>query len=114
MFPRKIKIMGEKWRITIKERGEDPILSGANGYCRPTSRDIVICDLRDDDEYGDPIGMMKHALKHELVHSLMFESGIGFCSHDAECWGTDEEIVDWIAKNSMKLFKLFRRCGLLC
>lgn len=114
MFPRKIKIMGEKWRITIKEREEDPILSGANGYCRPTSRDIVICDLRDDDEYGDPIGMMKHALKHELVHSMMFESGIGFCSHDAECWGTDEEIVDWIAKNSMKLFKLFRRCGLLC
>jgi len=46
----------------------------------------------------------KQVIRHELVHAFLFESGL-----DASSWGKNEEIVDWIAIQSLKLFEAFMK-----
>jgi len=56
----------------------------------------------------------KCTLRHELVHAFLNESGLMWNSFTPDkAWAKNEEMVDWIAIQSPKLFKVFREVNAL-
>lgn len=93
---KKIKILGETWFIHFFKEKDDPELSNADGYTSTKNgeRRIVI---KEDSYLSKEL-----ILRHELIHAFLFETGLGFCSD----WATNEEMVDWFARNWTKINKL--------
>lgn len=100
-----VDVLGTKYTITESNRIEDNNLENNDGYCDFSTKKIVI------DTFKNTPGSMedlekyrKQVIRHELVHAFLFESGL-----DASSWGKNEEIVDWIAIQSLKLFEAFMK-----
>ena len=98
-----VKVLGQVYNIIESNKLEDDNLENADGYCDFTTHKIVIDtfknspgSLEDLEEYR------KQVIRHELVHAFLNESGL-----DANSWGRDEEIVDWIAIQVVKMVEAF-------
>jgi hypothetical protein len=63
-----------------------------------------LCDL---DKY------QKEVLRHEIIHAFLYESGLDACAGPAESWASNEEMVDWFAIQSPKIFRVFQEQGLM-
>ena len=48
--------------------------------------------------------LQKRTIRHEIVHAILFESGL---DHNTE-WARNEEVVDWIAIQFPKLLDIFK------
>lgn len=102
----KINILGTEYTIfsNVSEQ-EKPFMKGSDGLTDFTTKEIFVAILDD----GDPMNMQNmkvyedRTIRHEIVHAFLFESGL---DHNTE-WARNEEIVDWIAIQSPKLFKIF-------
>lgn len=105
-----VDILGAPWTIRCPRRDDDVRLKndeGCAGYCDSTTHTIVVCDMvRDEEEVVDRLEdqevLFRRALRHELVHAMLYESGL-----DADSWAANEEIVDWIAIQFEKMLHLF-------
>lgn len=54
----------------------------------------------------------KKVLRHELMHAFLNESGLSANSTVPDCaWAKNEEMVDWFAIQSPKIFKVFSEAG---
>ncbi len=105
---KEVKILGESWRIAIKEEADDQILKSSDGYTDKTTRYIAVSDMPDDSSLGDPIVYIKKVIRHEVIHAFMFESGL------AENWehkdvGQEELTVDWMAIQFPKMQKVLEQ-----
>lgn len=101
----KIDILGELYKVCFRD-ATDPRLENADGYCDWTTNEIVVRqDWADDVHNLKDLNVYKlKVLKHELIHAFLFESGLAENS-----WGTNEEIVDWIALQFDKIVNAFDR-----
>ena len=60
------------------------------------------------------INLNKKKLRHEIVHAFLFESGLSSNTHGIYgAWAENEEMVDWIAIQSPKIFKVFQELEIL-
>ena len=110
----KVNILGVEYRIIIADKEEKPKLKEADGYMDQTIREIVVekferdlMTVKDLDHYT------KKVLRHEIIHAFLYESGLWNNSEKVEAWAVSEEIVDWIAIQSPKIFKVFEEAGAL-
>lgn len=108
----KVNILGTEYTITYKNVDDDAGLKEADGYCDPTSHEIVI-RKNNVNELGDFEELQKRSLRHELVHAMLFESGLGHNFQHVNEYGHDETIVDWFAIQSTKIYKIFTELNLL-
>ena len=104
-----VDVLGTKYEIIQSDKLKDNTLEQHDGYCDFTTKKIVIDTFKhfpgcveDLDKYR------KQVIRHELVHAFLFESGL-----DSSSWGNNEEIVDWIAIQSIKLFDVFNKMDLI-
>lgn len=105
----KINILGTEYTINTVKREDDPKLSGFDGYCDVTTKEIVLCQVEQDkDSVKDLDRYMNGVLRHEIVHAFLFESGL-----HAESFAMDETCVDWIALQASKMFNLWAGLGIL-
>lgn len=94
----------------LKEVGE-----GASGLCNRHDRDIFIkkCNDKDMTDTGRKRCEMD-TLRHEIIHAYLSESGLSVnASNCYGSWATNEEMVDWFAIQSPKIFKTFKEAGCL-
>ena len=116
MENRKINILGTEWKIVTCKEEESELL---NGKCRDgctdnSTRTIWICEKKDDCELQDYEMWKKLALRHEILHAFLFESGLDASSiYTYGPWANNEEMVDWFAIQSPKIFKVYSELGLL-
>lgn len=103
----KVNVLGTQYTIYKDTTELDrPFISGADGITDFTTKEIFIAPLDD----GDPNNMQamehyeKRTIRHELIHAILFESGL---DHNSK-WGRDEELVDWIAIQFPKLLAVFQ------
>lgn len=100
----KIDVLGTEYTVTYKRPHEDTLLETALGYCDPTSKTIIILDHKPEDRrtqtYDRPDIAMSNALRHELVHAFLYESGL-------EAYYEDEVLVNWISLQFDKLREAF-------
>ena len=100
-----ISILGEQWEVRIRKEEEEERLKDCDGFTDWTARVIVIGDRREGATLRFPVEYMKKVLRHEIVHAVFRESGLG----ESMYWGiqNEEMLVDWIA---IQLPKIAETC----
>ena len=116
----KVNIFGTEYRIEKHNGNDDKDLKPSNkmGYCFYDEHLIVYTDLSTDDEWGKETEAARESrekitIRHEIFHAFLFESGMEQCSSETEAWATNEEMVDWFAIQSPKIFKVFKELDIL-
>lgn len=115
MENRKINILGTEYRIEFRKEDEDTILKDCNGYCDVTVKLIVVlAEPNKECDYEDFSFIQKKTLRHEIVHAFLTESGLFNNTYNVDAgWSKNEEMVDWFAIQSPKIFKVYSELGLL-
>ena len=99
-----VSILGQNYTIEKRKRVNDPKLEEADGYCETQSKKIIIADIIPDNYTLEKVEeYTKKVIRHEIVHTFLYESGLDSNSD----WARNEEIVDWIAIQAKKIYKAF-------
>ena len=107
--PRTINVLGTEIKVLFREEKQDPKLEELGGYFDATDNLIVVkIPEKDSMSVGNLENHQKIVLRHEIIHAFLHESGLDWSSVSSECWATNEEMVDWFAIQSPKIFKVFR------
>ena len=106
---RTINVLGTDIRIHFRKESEDPHLESCDGYY-DHSESLIVVKIPEPDvnSIRDLESYQKKVLRHEIIHAFLYESGMGHCSAPVDSWATNEEMVDWFAIQSPKIFKVFR------
>lgn len=109
----KVDILGEQYEILLNvEEKDDVRLKRADGYMDHTVKKIVVAKMeQDENSLADLSVYEKKVLRHEIIHAFLAESGLRENSGKSGSWAQNEEMVDWIALQSPKIFKAFQECG---
>lgn len=116
MENRKINILGSEWKIIICKEEESELLNGKyrDGCTDNSTKTIWICEKKDDCELQDYEAWKRLTLRHEILHAFLFESGLDASSSSMNgAWAANEEMVDWFAIQSPKIFKAYSELGIL-
>lgn len=107
--PRTINVLGTEIRVFFREEKQDPKLEELSGYFDATENMIVVkIPEKDAMSCGNLENHQKKVLRHEIIHAFLYESGLDWSAASCDCWATNEEMVDWMAIQSPKIFKVFR------
>ncbi len=113
---KKVNILGSEW--TLKIVRDDPAFEEATGYVNDAARIIMIeavkmkegaLDFDLQSQYID----QKRTIRHEVLHAYLYESGLAHSSNSAENWAVNEEMVDWFARMSPKIFATYKELKVL-
>lgn len=118
---KKISVLGTEYTIRRVDSGQDEYMEKMHysGYCDSGTLEIVILNLKSTKEwenYTDECIKRKEneTLRHELFHAFLNESGLQWSSFTPDsAWAKNEEMVDWLAIQSPKIFKLFKELDIL-
>lgn len=112
-----INILGTTYKIFYKTKEEDVKLEKIDGYCDYSTKTIVCIKRTEKDndimDLGDLKFIDKRILRHEIIHSFMYESGLWCNSFGVNAWAENEEMTDWFAIQSPKIFKVFEELKIL-
>ena len=108
-----VNILGTPYEIIVKKYDEDEAFERRSivGLCDGYVKEIVVCDMHtykgwENEAEKTVVAAQKQALRHEIVHAFFDESGLMDSSSMVECpWSKNEEMVDWIANQGMKIYK---------
>lgn len=112
-------VLGTDYTITIRKYADDEAFerNSISGYCNGCTKEIVVCDMatckgwehEDEDTVKEA---QKETLRHEIVHAFFEESGL---SGNSNCfdgaWARNEELIDWIALQGVKIHKAWLEVG---
>lgn len=102
-----VNILGQEYEIIKQTKEENPKLEDNYAICEIHSKKIVM-----DSEIGKNEKMAverldlfeNKVLRHEIIHAFFAESGL-----DGNCdYARNEELVDWIAYQVPKMWKVFQ------
>ena len=104
----KINVLGTEYTIRTKKRHKDTLLKSMDGYCDDSVKRIVVSHLEPEpDSKHDLEAVWKKVLRHEIIHAFLSESGLA----ENRDWAQNEEIVDWIAIQGPKIYKVWKEVG---
>lgn len=110
---KKINILGTDYEILRQNHKQNPKLENANGLCENYSKKIVVDTFEDAKEDVMCVEKLEEfenkVLRHEIIHAFLSESGLRNNSN----WAENEEMVDWFAIQSPKIYKVFSELGVL-
>lgn len=113
----KVDILGSEWSVKFGNKKQYPSLTNADGYTDLSTREIVVDDMEaSQGQIGvkaDLKSYQKQVIRHEIIHAFLMESGLDSNSNSADSWATNEEMVDWFAIQSPKIFKVFNELKLM-
>lgn len=113
----KINILGTEYTISFGTTKEYPALEKMDGYTDTSVHLIVIDNMSELKEAVDAKKDLESykncVLRHEIVHAFLHESGLSSCSKHSCNWAVDEEMVDWFALQSPKIYKVFDELDIL-
>lgn len=111
----KINVLGTEYTICEKTEEQDYRLEDCDGYCDKTTKEIVVLKVSADNcNLRNPKWYVNKVLRHEIVHAFLFESGMHECTNwDAKESCHNEQLVDWFAVQSPKIFKVYFDLGIL-
>lgn len=116
-----VNILGTEYKIETHKISEDETMEKNrwSGYCNEDTKVIVIADTSEAEYFPNMTDdekriYTKKTLRHEITHAFFSESGLSDNANQfAEAWATNEEMVDWFAIQSPKIFKVFQELDIL-
>lgn len=106
----KINILGQEYEVKIQNEEENPKLKKADGVCEFYSKEIIVCDVQEDEEtFNNMQEYRNKVLRHEIIHAFIHESGLDVMSD----WARNEEMVDFFAYQIPKIAKLFKELEII-
>ena len=117
----KVNVLGTEYKIKTRKVSEDAELKQRHlaGYCAEDTKEIIIADMTDKELFPNMTAKemriyRRQVLRHEIVHAFLCESGLTDSTIVPEQgWARNEEMVDWFAIQSPKIFKAFADAGCL-
>ena len=114
---KQVNILGTKYKILFSSEREDVKLKDISGYCDYSIKLIVVKKIEEQDktimDLGDLDRIANRVLRHEIIHAFMYESGLWCNTVGCENWATNEEMTDWFAIQSPKIFKVYKKLEVL-
>ena len=113
MEKKTVNILGTEYKILVQSESENPKLKENSGLCEQYSKKIIISDFEDCKD--DPMLVenfeeyKKKVVHHECFHAFFGEAGLRNHSDYAE----NEELIDWLAIMSPRIFKVFQELDIL-
>lgn len=112
-----VNILGEEYIIKYRTIQEDKKLEELAGYTDFYSKEIVIEDKNRSERSTTDTDNLKEyenkVLKHEIIHAYLYESGLDVNSSKSYAWATNEEMIDWFAIQSSKIYKTYEELEIL-
>lgn len=101
-------ILGTTYKITYKRFSNKDL----DGTCSYSAKTI---EIRLDNYYQveNFKAIQDRALRHEIIHAFLCESGLSENSNSCEAWAVNEEMVDWFAIQSPKIFETFKELNIV-
>lgn len=110
----KVNVLGTTYKIRFRHENEDEKLQELSGYCDYSNKTIVVAIFEKSvDSVNNIESVQKSVLRHEIMHAFLYESGLDVQSCNVDCWAKNEEMIDWFALQSKKIFKAFKKVGAL-
>jgi hypothetical protein len=104
-----VDVLGTPYKIIESNREQDNNLENADGYCDFSTKKIIIDTFKNrPGDMEDLETYKKQVIRHEITHAFLHESGL-----DANSWAGNEEIVDWIAIQFLKMAEAFGKVDAL-
>ena len=121
MENRKINILGTEYQIETHKVSEDSYLEDnkLSGYCGEEEKIIVVADMSEEKYFPnmnerEQETYRKRVLRHEIIHAFLNESGLSDSSNRFDgAWAKNEEMVDWFAIQSPKIYDVYLKLGLV-
>ncbi len=99
---KKVNILGTEYSIEIDGALEK---INADGLCKEYDKKIAIRDVNsmlcDNDSADTKKRRFNETLRHEIIHAFFNESGL-------DDYSSNEQLVNWIAIQSPKIFQVFK------
>lgn len=111
----KVNILGTEYDIKFKSVKDDHILSDMDGYTDESIKTIIVDDMSNvqEDSKKNLTAYQKRVIRHEIIHAFLIESGMDGNGNKCDHWELNEEMVDWFAIQSPKIFKVFQEINIL-
>lgn len=108
-----VEILGTLYTIHF-DVPDEKMPEGADGCMDQSIHQIRIAEFESDrNTIQDMESYKKKVLRHEIIHAFLYESGLWNNSGNVQGWAQSEEITDWIAIQSPKLFQAFKEADCL-
>ena len=112
----KVNILGTDYEIIIRDYDKEPYFKkyDADGFCDSIRKEIVLCNMLTHPDFDETKEYFetykKQVLRHEIVHTFFNESGLEYNSGIISNlgWAKNEEMVDWIALQGLKLYNAWQ------
>ena len=114
----KIDVLGTEYKIEYRNIKNDRKLDETEGYTDLYKKLIVIGNIEQrnyfKDEPKEKISIVKNkVLRHEIVHAFLYESGLDTNSNRSYSWADNEEMVDWFAIQSPKIYEIYKKLNII-
>jgi len=106
-----INIMGEEWKIIWSD--DEEILEDNYGLTFGNINLIVISKIKDTADNLDWINNQKIVLRHELLHAYLNSCGLASSTNGCDSWADNEEMVDWFARLSTRIFNTYKELKII-
>lgn len=118
MGKNKINILGTTYQLHFdlsddKEKRLKTAWGITDFYTKDIFVDSKILKYDEDTTTKSLPEFKKKVLRHEILHAFLFESGLVENSKEQRAWAENEEMVDWFAIQSPKLFKIYKELDIL-
>lgn len=108
-----ITVLGVDYVVRFGTSEEYPLLSKMDGYTDESIKLIIVDDMTAVAEEADAkknvIAYRNSVVRHEIIHAFLCESGLGNNTSECNSWATNEEMVDWFAKQFPKILLAFEQ-----
>lgn len=103
----KVNILGTEYKIQCKKVSEYPRLENNEAITNLNTKTIIVSQRERPKDYENKI------IRHEIIHAFLYESGLSCNSNDTIMWAENEEMVDWFAIQSPKIFQAYKKLGVI-
>lgn len=114
---RNVNILGTKYKLYLDVDAEkEKRLQNCYGFVDFCTKEIFISDettKETEESMKNLINFRNKVIRHEIIHAFLYESGLRENSDRQIAWAENEEMVDWFAIQSPKLFKIYKELGIL-
>ena len=104
---KQVNILGTDYKIFYET--ENPRFDEVDGYTDYSTKEIHIqIQMPSKDIMHNLKYYQDYVLRHEIIHTFLYESGLDTQSNETEMWARNEEMVDWLAIQFSKIVKVFK------